>query len=46
MRGTAWRAQANPSPLIQLRVVARRYQRQMQRAAEAEARRLGWERAA
>jgi hypothetical protein len=32
--------------LIRLRAVARRYQRQMQRDAEAEARRLGWERAA
>jgi len=31
---------------IRLRAVARRYQRQMQRDAEAEARRLGWERAA
>jgi hypothetical protein len=32
--------------LLRLRAVARRYQRQMQRDAEAEARRLGWERAA
>ncbi len=32
--------------IIQLRAVARRYQRQMQRAAEEEARRLQWERAA
>jgi type IV secretory pathway VirD2 relaxase len=32
--------------LLRLRAVARRYQRQMQRDAELEVRRLGWERAA
>ena len=32
--------------VLRLRAAARRYQRQMQRAAELEARRLGWEHAA
>jgi hypothetical protein len=32
--------------ILRLRAAARRYQRQMQRDAESEARRLGWERVA
>jgi len=35
-----------PLSILRLRAAARRYQRQMQRDAESEARRLGWERAA
>lgn len=42
----SWRPSREPSSLLVLRAVARRYQRQMQREAEEEARRIRWERAA
>jgi hypothetical protein len=45
-RSESWRPLRHPSSLLVLRSVARRYQRQMQREAEDEARRLRWERAA
>jgi hypothetical protein len=42
----SWRHSRHTNSLLVLRAVARRYQRQMQRATEEEARRLHWERAA
>jgi hypothetical protein len=45
-RSESWRHSRYPSSLLVLRAVARRYQRQMQRATEEEARRLHWDRAA
>ncbi len=42
----SWRHSRHPSSLLVLRAVARRYQHQMQREAEEEARRMHWERAA
>jgi relaxase MobL-like protein len=41
----SWRYSRQLSSLVMLRAVARRYQRQMQREAADEARRLRWERA-
>ena len=44
--GERWRPSTGSSSLLVLRAAARRYQRQMQRDAEEQARQLRWERAA
>ena len=45
-QAAAYRHSGYPSSILALRAVARRYSRQMQREVEAEARLLGWDRAA
>ena len=45
-RAKRWHPSGASSSLLALRAVARRYQRQMEREAEEQARQLGWERVA